>query len=145
MTMELHLLFPLWIYIGYSIFYWGLKGNFIKVHLSSRQHMRSSLPGLVRCCVQLCCCTGRRTGKKSPLTCMTGRDIVLSETLTKPWQNALAVWILRTAYPTCSPWRAERALEEGLGVFAQFCHDEVLPWPQSWSAYMLCQIWARSE
>ena len=97
-------------------FYWGLGGNFIKVHLGSTWDQPS------RCCMCLQCRAGQGQRNK-PHACLPNcKRHCLSGMLTRSWQNALAVWLLRRVHPRCSPWIAQRKPEEALGAFA------VLPW-----------------
>lgn len=113
MKMELLLWFPLWIYMGYSILYWGLRGNFIKVHLGRRQHMRSAF-------LTAACGFSAALGKKkiTHASLHECRRSCLSGTWMRFWQNELAVWLLRKVYPMCSPWIAQRKPEEVLGVLS---------------------------
>lgn len=113
MKMELLLCFPLWIYMGYSILYWGLRGNFIKVHLGRKTAHEISPPD---CCMGLQCCT--RQEKITHASLHECRRSCLSGTWMRFWQNELAVWLQRGVYLLCSPWIAQRKPEEVLGVLS---------------------------
>lgn len=73
--------------MGYSIFYWGLRGNFIKVHLGKKTAHEISLPNIV------CGFSAALCKKKPPLLpCLNAGEIVwdLHEILAK-WASSLAV------------------------------------------------------